>query len=229
MMEHEDVSFSQHAPFEYATDPMTGLPGQPAFMAAIAESLVKVEQASQPVSLVLADIDRFEAMNQRLGRDVGDETLRRVARAVSHVAADAGQVFRYGGDAFIILLEGMEKEDAFLLGERVRNGIENGGVEDNEVQSVECPLRITAGVAAYPDDGGTVQEVIRKVNEALYRGKVRGGNTVCIAREEKMVTKTSHYTQGQLLGLTRLAKREGLGEAELLREALDDLLRKYNA
>jgi hypothetical protein len=44
-----------------------------------------------------------------------------------------------------------------------------------------------------------------------------------------MVTKTSHYTQGQLAGLARLAKRMGAGEAVLLREALDDVLRKYNA
>ncbi len=44
-----------------------------------------------------------------------------------------------------------------------------------------------------------------------------------------MVTKTSHYTQGQLLGLRRLSEREGFGEAVLLREALNDLLRKYNA
>jgi len=51
---------------------------------------------------------------------------------------------------------------------------------------------------------------------------------VCLAREEKMVTKTSHYQQGQLLGLRRLAEREGIGEAVLLREALNDLLRKYN-
>ena len=64
---------------------------------------------------------------------------------------------------------------------------------------------------------------------AVYGGKVGGGAKVCLAREEEMVTKTSHYTQGQLHGLSRLAKREGIGEAVLLREALDDLLRKYNA
>jgi hypothetical protein len=52
---------------------------------------------------------------------------------------------------------------------------------------------------------------------------------VALAREEKMVTKTVHYTQGQLAGLSRLAGREDLNEATLLREALDDLMRKYNS
>ncbi len=224
-MDTTDPVEAGHAPFSQSLDPLTGLPGQPAFTSVFSEALAHAEQAGEPVSLVLADIDRFEAMNRQLGRDAGDGALKSVAQTMSGVVAQTGQVFRYGGDAFIVLIEGMEKEDAFLLGERVRSAIE----QSDATMSAECPLRITAGVAAYSDDGGTVQEVIRKVNEALYRGKVRGGNTVCIAREEKMVTKTSHYTQGQLLGLTRLAKREGLGEAELLREALDDLLRKYNA
>ncbi len=71
--------------------------------------------------------------------------------------------------------------------------------------------------------------MVQRASGALYRAKVSGRSKVCLAREEKMVTKTSHYTQGQLLGLRRLAEREGIKDAELLREALNDLLRKYNA
>ena len=55
-----------------------------------------------------------------------------------------------------------------------------------------------------------------------------GRSRVCLAREEKMVTKTSHYTAEQLQQLTKLSKREGIGEAVLLREALDALLQKYD-
>jgi predicted DNA-binding protein len=62
----------------------------------------------------------------------------------------------------------------------------------------------------------------------MYRSKAAGRSKVSLAREERMVTKTSHYTQGQLDRLSNLAKREGLGEAVLLREAMDDLLRKYS-
>ena len=72
-------------------------------------------------------------------------------------------------------------------------------------------------------------ELIRRCGEHLDHEKVGGRNKVTLAREKKMVTKTSHYTLGQLEGLSRLAKREGLNEATLLREALDDLLRKHNS
>ena len=95
--------------------------------------------------------------------------------------------------------------------------------------TVKCRLGVSAGVAAFPDDGATVDTVCVKATEALYRAKVTGRDKTCLAREDRMVTKTSHYTQGQLMGLRRLAEREGIGEALLLREALNDLLRKSNS
>ena len=62
----------------------------------------------------------------------------------------------------------------------------------------------------------------------VYRAKLGGGNRICLAKEDKMVTKTSHYTTEQLQMLSLLSRREGLGEAVLLREALDDLIKKYD-
>lgn len=136
---------------------------------------------------------------------------------------------RYGGDAFAVLFAGVEKEEAFLLAERARQAFMERRIVCVADKEVEFHLTLSAGVATIPDDGSACVDVVRKANEALYRAKVGGRNRVCLAREERMVTKTSHYTQGQLAGLSRLAKRMGVGEAVLLREALDDLLRKYNA
>ena len=70
--------------------------------------------------------------------------------------------------------------------------------------------------------------MIRKAESALFRAKANGSNKVALAREEKMIPKTSHYTNDQLKCLTKLSKREGVGEAILLREALDMLLKKYD-
>ena len=87
--------------------------------------------------------------------------------------------------------------------------------------------RADFGVAEYPTDGSSDREIFRKVDQALYRAKKTGRNKVCIAQEEKMATRTAHFTVTKLERLSRLAREENLGEAALLREALDDLLTKY--
>jgi len=181
-----------------------------------------VAAGNAPVSIVLVDMDWFGRLNADLGRAAGDEAIRALDEYLTVRTPERGEVYRYGGDAFMVLLQGTEKEQAFLVAEALRAGFESA-------QTHASKLTISCGVAASPDDGDTVPVLLRKVSEALYRAKVAGRNRVALAREEKMVTKTVHYTQGQLEGLSRLAKREGLNEATLLREALDDLLRKHNS
>ena len=103
-------------------------------------------------------------------------------------------------------------------------------MERLEIQVESSKIReitISAGVAAFSVDGRSMSELLRKADQALYRAKVGGRNKARLAYEEKMVPKTSHFPQTQLERLTKLASEHGVGESELLREALDDLLVKY--
>lgn len=209
-----------------AIDPLTGLPTYEAFVEELGQA---IETGEQPFAVGLVDIDKFGKINDRHGREVGDQLVASLARQMAKILGERGQVHRYGGDALTVILPGLEKEEAFLLLEQVRAGFEHEHVVETEAKKVKFKATLSAGVASHPEDGASEQVIIRRVCEAIYRAKVSGRNRVCLAREEKMVTKTSHYTQGQLEGLTRLAKRMGVGEAVLLREALDDLLYKYNS
>ncbi|HIJ65364.1 MAG TPA: diguanylate cyclase [Candidatus Hydrogenedentes bacterium] len=211
------------------TDQLTGLDGYDAFAERLTSALQAAAAEGLSVSIALFDIDWFAKLNDEHGHEVGDAVLREVARHLSKTFGDHAALFRYGGDAFVALFEGMERERAFLLAEKARDTFDGEHTVRAGTQDVSLPASISAGVSAYPDDGNSDTDLVRKANEALYRAKVTGPNKVCLGREEKMVTKTSHYTQGQLQGLARIAKRMGMGEAELLREGLDDLLRKYNA
>jgi diguanylate cyclase (GGDEF)-like protein len=218
-----------HAVASEKVDSLTGLPERSVFDADFAARIGKKSKNPFVVSLAVVDIDLFGAINKAHGHVGGDGVLCDLAAALrAHVSADCG-VYRFGGDALAVMMPGVEKEQAFLQMEEFRSNYAGNRTIVVEDAPATVPVTVSMGLATYSDDGTKAQDVVHKANEALYRAKVGGRNRICLAREEKMVTKTSHYLQGQLLGLRRLAEREQIGEAVLLREALNDLLRKYNA
>ena len=210
-------------------DALTGLPGYNSFLSDIAVQIQRAQASEGNLSIALVDIDHFGAVNEAHGSEAGDEIISLLSKALVSVADAQNTVYRYGGDAFMILFSTTEKEQAFLKTEEARKAFEGNHEIRSGDHTITLELAVSCGVASYPDDATSESVLIRKCHEALYRAKVSGRNKVCIAREEKMVTKTVHYTQGQLEGLTRLARREGINEASLLREGLDDLLHKHNS
>lgn len=207
-------------------DPLTGLENYHRFLYVINEEISKAKQASEELSLVMVDIDYFKKINDQNGYEVGDEVLKIITRCLTDSIAGNGTVFRYGGDQFASILPATEKEQAFLLIEKVRQSFYKQYDIETENKKVKLKLTLSAGISSYPEDGNRVQEIIRKAEGAMHRAKTSGRNKICLSRIEKMVTKTSHYTQEQLERLAQLAHNEGVGEAVLLREALDDLLKK---
>lgn len=203
-----------------AVNDVLKLPLADAFEADLAEALEAANEIENVV-VVMLDMDGLLLINQNYGHAEGDRVLIELGQYLKTAVPESVRLYRYSGDEFAYLFtNGEEKEDVFLLMEDVRRNlnIESGGK----------PVTITLGVAAAPEDGTRYPELVRKADGAMYRGKHNGANRVCLAREEKMVTKTSHYTVEQLQRLTKLSKREGIGEAILLREALDTLLKKYD-
>ena len=180
------------------------------------------EANGEVVAIALTDCDKFDHINKDFGREEGDRVLIEAGKYIRASLPEDVKVFRIGGDEFGIIFRGtMEREDIFLLLNDMRKNY-NVKTPDGVQQT------ITVGMATAFEDANRCAELIRKADGALFRAKVSGGNRVSMAREEKMVPKTSHFTQDQLQRLAKLAKREGVGEAILLREGLDLLLKKYD-
>lgn len=199
---------------------------------ALTEQIKRASEIEGSVSMAVVDLDEFGKVNEEYGTQVGDEVLKLIAERLSETARESNAilrkaVFRRGGDEFVLILPGMEKEDAFLLMEKTRASFAGEHTIKTADKTVNINISFSAAVATYPEDGTRAQDVLRKSFDALFRAKTSGRNKVTLAKEERMVTKTSHYTQPQLARLSLLAKREGVGEAVLLREALDDLLIRY--
>jgi diguanylate cyclase (GGDEF)-like protein len=208
-------------------DALTGLLSRKAFEERFREDAARAAADVGTFSLGFLDIDYFKRLNDTHGHSAGDQVIRNVAGAIGAAVGDAGCSARYGGEEFAVLLPRMEKEQAFLLVERIRVSIESLQQQEAEAGAAGMQVTVSGGVAAFPSDGRSPSEILRKADQALYRAKSTGRNRVCIAQEERMATKTTHFTITQLERLAKLAREEGLGEAVLLREALDDLLIKY--
>ncbi len=180
------------------------------------------EQSGETVVIALVDFDEFMHINKDFSIEAGDQVLIDTGRYIkAHVPADT-TVYRIGGDEFAVIFRGnTEREDIFLLLNDLKNGF--------DVKTPDgASHTLTIGMATAGIDANRYAELVRKADSALYRAKVAGRNKVAMAREDKMIPKTSHYTQEQLQRLSKLSREEGIGEAILLREALDMLLKKYD-
>ena len=181
-----------------------------------------IEASGETVVIALIDLDKFLGVNKEFGTQAGDKVLIDTGKYLQSKIRKDSLLYRIGGDEFAIIFRGTEeREEIFLELENIRREY-----------NVKCPdgrpVSITIGMATAYEDAGRCPELVRKAESALYRAKVGGSNRVAMAKEEKMIPKTSHYTQDQLQRLAKLAKKEGVGEAILLREALDVLLKKYD-
>jgi diguanylate cyclase len=211
-------------------DGLTGVLKRAGLLARLDQACSAAARDHTILTLLSFDIDEFEGINRQFGRYTGDEVLRRVAEVLSSNFKEPNIIGRIAGDEFIVLLPGQPAETAFILAEEVRKVIEDNPmpIQAGEMKS-RLPLRISGGVAEFPADGSDWREILRKADEALYRAKQLGRNRICLPVSSQMVTKTSHFTQTQLEKLAELARRTNKSEAYLLREGLDDLLRKYDA
>jgi diguanylate cyclase (GGDEF)-like protein len=210
-----------------SVDLLTGLLTRQKFEESFGKVLAEAEAKQSCVTLALVDIDNFLQINNQFGHVGGDAVLKNLAEILKHIGEDV-LISRYGGDEFAILFPNIEREQAFLKLEMVRAEVERTSHFTDGETDVNLSLTISIGAAAYPIDGSDVNELMRKVDGALYRAKANGRNKILLAYEERMAPKTSHYTLTQLERLAALAKEQGVGEAVLLREALDDLLVKYH-
>lgn len=177
-------------------------------------------------SLLLIDLDGFHDINVQAGREAGDKVIRAATAALKRWAETEGWVVgRVGGDEFALYASGLTLEAAFLRAEKLRQDMSAA-----MAKAVPKGLRARAsiGVASAPRDAKSANELMKKADLALFAAKDQGGDTVALAPSDEMVLKSSYYTAPQLGRLKALAERQKKKEAVLLREALDDLLRKYD-
>lgn len=180
-----------------------------------------------PFSLVVADIDDFTTINNLHGNSIGNEVIKKLTSILNKNLSSTDIICR-AGDEFNILLVKKGAERSFMELEEIRRYLSDNTftLSDSKVENIYFTLSF--GVASYPRDAKNVIELFRVADSALFRAKELGKNRICLSEVESMVLKSSYFTKTQLDRLSRLSKATDRTEAFLLREALDDLFKKYS-
>lgn len=171
---HNALTF-QKAQEQAITDGMTGLKTHRFFMEALSAEWKRSTRAGRSFSLVLLDLDRFKFVNDFYGHLDGDLVLQRVANILETNCRRSDVVARYGGDEFIILMPETDSEQCHQLATKLRSWICSDPVlRDKNVTS-------SIGVATFPLNGSTPQELIQVADASMYLSKHQGGNAVSTA------------------------------------------------
>jgi diguanylate cyclase (GGDEF)-like protein len=179
------------------SDPLTGMPNRNRAKALIQAHLEMDVEKQHPCALLLLDLDDFKRINDSLGHDAGDRVLLELSKRLSECVTDAQrgaevphrmEVARFGGDEFLLLVFGPDaRKCAHSLGERLLAISEHPFVLGDR----QLFAGMSIGVAVYPEDGASVDLLLKNADVAMYQAKVSGKNMVRFFAAQ-MVEEVSH-------------------------------------
>lgn len=153
------------------TDPLTSLANRRAFNDRLDEEIRRSKRYEHSFTLVMMDINGFKVVNDTFGHPVGDLTLQQVASCLVSSVRDTDFVARYGGDEFSLILPETSKEKATMLIEKINQNITNWDMPWPENESMLFLVEAASGIASYPEDAQTAEELISLADADLYRHK----------------------------------------------------------
>jgi len=157
------------------SDYLTGLWNHGYFQYILQLELEKAKAMNTPLSLIMVDIDDFKIYNDTFGHQAGDKILKELAVLLKKQSRKMDYVCRYGGEEFTIVLPQADKQETFLLAERLRQDIQKHVFEHQEVLPHQ-KLTVSVGIAAFPENGLSPSELITYSDKALYQAKYKGKN-----------------------------------------------------
>lgn len=158
-------------------DELTGVYNHRYFHNALSQYINMANDTKSAVCLLFIDIDHFKHYNDIYGHTAGDVVLKMIGDIFKKNIRGNDIVSRYGGEEFSIILPNTSEEEAIVIGDRIRDAVENTYFEGEENQP-SGRLTISVGVACYPKQASSKKELINMADDALYRAKFFNKNRV---------------------------------------------------
>ena len=152
-------------------DALTGLPNRALFLDRLEQTLASSQRQAGHGALLFLDLDRFKEINDSLGHAVGDLALAEVARRFQSVSRSEETLARLGGDEFVLMAENADKAAAILIAARLQRAL----ALPLDLKGQSYTVGASIGIAFYPDDGQSSEDLIKHTDIAMYRAKASGG------------------------------------------------------
>ena len=165
------------------TDSLTGLPNRRHFEEVLRAELDRVRRYGGHCAVAMVDVDFFKHYNDNVGHLAGDIALRELADVMRRELRLHDMVARYGGEEFALIMINASKDEARPILERLRVDVQEHPFRHRDIQPARR-LTVSAGLASFPEDGTTYEELLKRADDALYRAKNAGRNRVALAEPQ---------------------------------------------
>jgi diguanylate cyclase (GGDEF)-like protein len=163
------------------TDFLTGLYNHRYFQQIFSQELGRAKRYAKVMSLVILDIDDFKMFNDTYGHSIGDKVLIAIGEIITKSLRKVDFAFRYGGEEFVMIMPETSLENAILVTERLRERIARDA-SASVPEANGAVITISAGVACFPENGTSREDLFSLMDEYLYKAKSMGKNIVCHAK-----------------------------------------------
>jgi diguanylate cyclase (GGDEF)-like protein len=162
---------------EVVTDPLTNLYNRRFFEKRAAEEISRSLRHQQPTTLLMLDVDHFKSINDTYGHQTGDKVLQAVANYLKESVRQSDICGRFGGEEFVLLLPNTPGRSAVYLADRLRRGFAEVMFTGLGIPA-HVSVTISGGVATCPRDATTLDQLLRRADQALYEAKRAGRNRI---------------------------------------------------
>lgn len=197
MYKHESMS-------KMAThDLLTGLPNRALLEDRLDHSISTCRRHDRRLAVMFVDIDNFSVVNEKLGHNIGDMILNQSSSRLRHCLRDVDTIARIGGDEFIIVIEDCGPNQATVVSERIMNQLK----DEFELDGNNLSITGSIGVAFFPEDGESPEQLIRAADAAMHRAKEFGNGQIEVFRPD---LKSQILRKGQIESDLKRAITNGL-------------------
>jgi diguanylate cyclase (GGDEF)-like protein/PAS domain S-box-containing protein len=155
-------------------DGLTGLPNRALFYDRFDIAAAQANRNNKKMAVISSDLDKFKEINDKLGHDIGDRLLIKIAEKLTDILRKSDTVARMGGDEFVMLVTEFTSNNQIVkVAQKIITEIQKPFI----INGYKINITISLGIVLYPDDGDNIHSLMKKADKLLYKAKEKGRNT----------------------------------------------------